>query len=326
MIDNLNILVSFDSSSKQKAIINENLSDLTEIVYLADAYDRKKAISNAGIIIAWNPNREFGNDEYELMNRARFMQLLSAGGDHLPFDLMPEGMLIAGNVGAYARPMAEHVMAMILALAKNLREGNEKLAKGDFDQFLMSKSVFGGVCTILGFGGIGKAVFRLIKPFGTKVYAINNSGKTSEDVDFIGTAADLPEILPSSDYIVISLPLSKHTRGLIGEKELAMMKANAILVNVARGEIIDEKALYEHLISHPEFKVGIDAWWVEPFRHGRFETHYPFLKLPNVLGSPHNSAMVPEAIEWATKEAVSNVRNYIETGSARGIFRRSDYV
>lgn len=322
----LDLLVSFKANFSQKEIIGKELSGLCSISYIDEVQDRKSSIGNADIILAWNPTREFSDDEYPLMKKARFMQLLSAGADHLPFNLVPESLDIAGNVGAYARPMSEHVMAMVLALAKDLRGGHNKLKDGNFDQFSLNRSIYGVNCAILGFGGIGKATANLLRAFGAKIFAVNTSGRTDEEVDFIGTTKDLEYVLKNADIIVISMPLSKSTRGLIGEKELSWMKPDAILVNVARGEIINEKAFYEFLKSHPNFKAGIDAWWVEPFRHGRFEMNYPFLDLPNVIGTPHNSGMVPEAIENATQDAAKNVKRYIEGKKVKGIFNKEEYI
>jgi len=320
------LLVGFNPDKGMKAIIEDHLSNLASLTYLSAAEDRTAAIETADIILSWNPPKEFADNEYALMKKARLMQLLSAGADHVPFKLFPETLVVAGNVGAYAQPMAEHVMAMTLALAKNLRESDKKLAAGNFDQHAVSRSLHGATCAVLGFGGIGKATASLMRAFGVRILAVNTSGKTDEEVDFIGTTKDLEYVLSHADIVVISMPLSRSTKGLIGERELTWMKPDAILVNVARGEIIDEQALYEHLKSHPEFKAGIDAWWVEPFRHGRFEMHYPFLDLPNVLGSPHNSGMVPEALAEATREAVENVKRFMAGESVKGVFRREEYL
>jgi glycerate dehydrogenase len=321
-----NLLVSFKADDVLKNLINGGMEVLCNIEYLSEAKDRKKAIERADVILSWNPPRDFSENEYPLMKKARFMQLLSAGADHVPFKLLPESMAVAGNVGAYAKPMAEHVMAMTLTLAKNLWQGHNKLKAGNFDQSTMNKSLNGATCAILGFGGIGKAVARLMKAFDVKILAINTSGKTDEKVEFIGTTKDLKYVLSNANIIVVSMPLSLSTKNLIGNKEFSWMKPDAILVNVARGEIIDEKAFYEHLKSHPDFKAGIDAWWVEPFRHGKFEMHYPFLDLANVLGSPHNSAMVPEAMVEAITDAVNNVKRHIKGEKVKGVFKREEYM
>ena len=218
------------------------------------------------------------------------------------------------------------LMALTLALAKNLREEHLKLAAGTFDQYSMNKSLRGSTVAILGFGGIGKATAALMRAFGAHILAINTSGHTDEPVDFIGTTRDLQQVLSRADVVVISMPLSNATRGLIGVEQLSWMKPDAILVNVARGEIIDEHALYEHLRTHPQFRAGIDAWWVEPFRHGHFEMHEPFLALPNVLGSPHNSGMVPQALQDATRDAVENIQKFLDGQPIKGVFRREDYL
>lgn len=95
---------------------------------------------------------------------------------------------------------------------------------------------------------------------------------------------------------------------------------------MARGAIVDQAALYQHLRTHPEFSAGIDAWWVEPFGSGAFRVEHPFFELPNVLGSPHNSALVPAIMEEATARAAANVRRFLRGDAVTGVVRVEDYV
>jgi phosphoglycerate dehydrogenase-like enzyme len=123
--------------------------------------------------------------------------------------------------------------------------------------------------------------------------------------------------------VVISIPLTAETEGLIGKRELELMKNDAILINVARGPIIKEKDLYEHLKSHPDFSAGIDAWWIEPFKFGQFKINYPFFELPNLIGSPHNSAIVENIMIEGASKAAENVKRFLNNEEIKGVVNKS---
>ena len=327
-MDKQNIVVTFNAPPEEKALLLELLASEASLTFLGEIppTQREQVLERANVLLAWNFPREIHPQDYPHLQQVSFIQLLSAGADHMPFADLPSHLLVASNPGAYAAPMAEHVLAMTLALAKRLFVEDQKLKQGEFDQFTPNRSLAGMTAGILGFGGIGQATARLMRAFGMRISAINTSGTSPEPVDFLGTLHDLERVLRESDVVVISLPLTKATRGLIGKKQLDWMKPDAILVNVARGAIIDEEALYTHVKSHPNFLVGIDAWWTEPFRQGTFRMEYPFLDLPNVLGSPHNSAIVANIQAHAAQQAAENVKHFLRGEKVTGIVRREDYL
>src|SRR5256885_13441647 len=132
--------------------------------------------------------------EYPRVQQCTLIQLVTAGADHMPFAGLPSHIIGASNPGAYATPMAEHVMAMTLALAKRLLIEHEKLRNGEFDQFTSNRMLSGTTAGILGFGGIGRATARLMRAFGMHIYALNQSGTSPEPADFIGTLQDLEHV------------------------------------------------------------------------------------------------------------------------------------
>jgi phosphoglycerate dehydrogenase-like enzyme len=327
-MDKPNIVVTYNASPEQQALLIEVLGSVASLTFLTELAptQREQALEEATMLLSWNFPREIQPQDYSHLRRVLFIQLLSAGADHIPFAALPPRIIVASNRGAYAAPMAEHVLAMTLALAKHLLVQHQKLKEGEFDQFIPNRMLSGMTAGILGYGGIGRATARLMRAFGMRIYAINTSGISHEPADFLGTLRDLERVLRESDVVVISLPLTRTTRGLIGKQELAWMKPDAILVNVARGAILDEEALYTHVKSHPGFLLGIDAWWIEPFLHGHFRMEYPFLALPNVLGSPHNSGVVPGVLMSASRQAAENVQRFLKGEQVVGIARREDYL
>ena len=327
-MDKQNIVVTYNASTEEKALFLEILGSNASLTCLNEIplTQREQSLEDATILLSWNFPQEILRQEYPSLQHVSFIQLVTAGADHMPFADLPSRIIVASNPGAYATPMAEHVLAMTLALAKRLLMEHQKLMSGKFDDNTLNRSLFGATAGIIGFGGSGRATARLMRAFGMHIYAINQSGKSSEPTEFIGTLHDLEHVLRASDVVVISLPLTKTTKGLIGKDELAWMKPDAILVNVARGAIIDEEALYTHLKNHPTFMAGIDTWWTEPLRGGTFRMEYPFLDLPNVLGSPHNSALVSHVILDAARQAAENAKQFLKGERVMGIVRRVDYL
>ena len=323
------VLVTCRVSEELREAIATTLGDRAEVAYLSDLdrAERAGALGSARALLSLRLQRELeGPEEFELIATVGLVQLLSAGADHVPFDRIPAGVAVASNAGAYAPPMAEHVLAQTLALAKRLPQNHAAMARGEFDQRTLNLELKGSVVGILGYGGIGRASATLFRSFGARIHAIGRGLEASGQLDWTGTLEDLDALLAVADVLLITLPLTRSTRGLIGRRELSLMKPHAILVNPARAAIVEEEALYEHLRENPSFSAGIDAWWQEPRGRDRFTTRFPFFELPNLLGSPHNSAITRGSQAAAARDAAENVRDFLAGGSPRHLVDRSEYA
>jgi phosphoglycerate dehydrogenase-like enzyme len=326
---NKNILVTYAPGEEEKDIYREVLEDIANVHYLADktGIKRIELLNEAEVIIALSfSQKEIDPTEISRLESVRFVQLIYAGAENIPFALMPENIILASNAGAFAEPIAEHVLALTLALAKNLFPKYKLLCDGRFDRSGFNRKLKDGICGIIGLGGNGRKIARIMRAVGMKVYGINRSGNTEARVDFMGNVTDMKKVLQAADVIVVTTPLTRETRNLLGKKELAWMKPDAILINVGRGDVINQQALYAHLESNPDFRAGIDTWWSEPVSQGNFTLEYPFCKLLNFIGSPHNADHVPGAISHATRLALENVKNFLLGEDIHGVLDRKDYL
>ena len=302
------LVVCFPLEAAARAAVADALGGAGRAVFLADVAGdaRTEALREAGALLCRNTAKELAPDELPLIANARLLQFFSAGVDFIPLSKLPPGLPVAANRGAFAEPMAEHALAMAFAAAKRLLIEHRAVARGEFNQFAQNRMLAGGVCGILGFGGIGVVLARLARGIGMRVHALNRRGATDETVDWIGGTDRLDELLAVADVLAICAPLTPATEGLIDASALRLMKSDAILVNLARGEIVVEADLYAHLRANPRFTACLDAWWVEPVRHGDFRMDFPFTDLSNVIASPHNSAQAGPSV--ALRRAVENCR------------------
>jgi glycerate dehydrogenase len=297
-----------------------------DFLYGSNEMARASILERTEILLSMNIRRDIRGNEFPFLSRARLIQITLAGADTIPFDRLNPETIICSNSGAYSVPIAEHAIGMMLALARDFLPLHRELSRGAFDQTTVHKMLGGSTLGIIGFGGIGKRTADIARAFGMKILAINRSGMTEEKVDFVGTLSDLGFVLQKSDFVLLAIALNRRTRNLIGKKELDVMKQDATLVNVARGELVDEKALYDHLKANPRFKAGIEAWWVEPFNFPRFEVHFPFFQLDNVLGSPHNSYLTEGIFAKALDASLENILRFARGGTPRNIQKPEDYV
>ena len=315
------VLVTHTPPAEIQGAIKSVLQGIAEVGFLPDLSGaaRMNALNAARAVMTYHPVRDLGPQAMAELGNCGFMQCLTAGIDYLPLSEIPGHIAVAYNAGAYAEPMAEHVAAMALSAAKRLAAEHRLMIAGEFNQFVTTQKIAGATCGILGYGETGREVARLMRALGMDIQAINRSGRTDGDVDFIGTLEDVDRVLAAADILVITLALTRKTDRLLRAAQLRRMKPDAILINVARGEIVDEDDLYAHLLANPGFTACLEAWWIEPVRHGRFETKYPFLELPNVIASPHNSAMTGDALVMAARRGAENVIRFLAGGTPKFI-------
>ncbi len=324
------VVVACPAPESVRSAVEEGVADYARILYLEDAAeeDRAAMLSSADGLLSFFFNKEIKEEEYSLLENLEVLQTISTGLDFLPFDKMPQKPVLLCNAGGWAPQIAEHTMALLLALSRRIIPLHNDLARGVFNRDAFSPmSLKGKVLTVAGYGGIGKAVAELARAFGMKIRALNSTGKTNGNVDFMGTLKDLGTVLPDTDVLLLSLPLNRHTKGIIGRKELGLMKKNAILLNVARAPLVVEEDLYNHMKENPEFQAGFDVWWKEPtWGGGDFALDFPFMELLNIAGSPHNSNRCDQGMENATLAAAKNLAAFFKGEKHGGLIRRQDYM
>ncbi len=238
----------------------------------------------------------------DVVRAAKCLKLLqkpSVGVDSLPLDVLGEDVYVANTSGVNPSAVAEGAVALLLALAKRIVWRHNNFIKGKSG--VLGIELRGKKAGILGFGNIGSEVARRLIAFDMKILGIKRNPKKKPNgnlnLEFLGAQEDLSYFLSESDFVILTLPLTPETRGIIGKEQLQTMKSTAFIVNVARAAIIQEEPLYRALTEGWIAGAALDVWW-NPKHVSDVEraSKYPFWELPNVIATPHN---IDETKNWS---------------------------
>ncbi len=294
------VLIATELTKAQKGLVRERLSELAEVLFLDEmpAGALEKEAGSIHVVLRYGGYKPFDDETFAKMERLDLVQLLCAGTDPIRrTKTIPQTVEAHGAVGANSAAVAEHAFALMLAAAKRLHERDAEMRDGIFDQRKPTVCLAESTVGIVGLGSIGTEFARRASAFGMRILGINRRKVSAIPIDFVGTLDDLDFVLAESDFVVLVLPLTEETRGVIAVDELRRMKEDGCLVNVGRGSLIVQDDLFEHLRTHPRFTACLDVWWDYPslneeiwyFEDRPYEK--PFHELDNVLMTPHCAAL-----------------------------------
>jgi D-2-hydroxyacid dehydrogenase (NADP+) len=223
--------------------------------------------------------------------KLRFVQSFSAGADQYDKALFVErGVRLATAQGVNERAVAEHAMALILALARQLHKARdnqrERRWRGMIGERTLREQELGGrTLVVVGLGRIGARLAKLARAFDMRVVGVRRTARPAPDAaDEVVAVAGLKDALAAADVVALTCPLTRETEGLIGAAALEALKPGALLINVARGKVVDEAALLAALADGRVGAAALDCFHDEPLA-----PESPLWTLPNVLITPHSA-------------------------------------
>lgn len=237
----------------------------------------------------------------------KWIQVLSAGLDQIPFGLLREkGILLTNARGIHGIQMAEYTLGVMLHHARALGSFYHNQLDKVWDRRVRVDELYEKQLGIIGTGAIGTEIAKRAAAFGMKVFGLSRSGREASPYIHVYKREDLPLLLRGSDYIVVITPLTPETEGMIGEAEFRMMKKGTVLINIARGEVVDEGALLMAL------REGIlSAAYLDVFREEPLPPDHPLWHEPGCYITPHVSGLTPRYLERALSVFTANLQAYL---------------
>lgn len=239
------------------------------------------------------------------LEKIELLAVAFTGFDHIPLKACQDRGITVCNASGYSnQAVCDLVFGMVINLLRNITACDQVIRKGGTKDGLVGQELSALTFGVIGTGAIGQQVIKVANAFGCKVIAYNRSIKDIEGVEY----TSLEDVMKRSDVISIHLPMNAETKGFIGAKEIGMMKPNALLVNCARGPIVDIDALADALNNGKIGGAAVDVFYTEP----PLEANHPLFSTPNTLLTPHVAFATDEAFVKRAHIVIGNVKAFMD--------------
>ncbi len=303
MTEKIKVLITYKGLSEDHIQQIREVSDKIEVEKATDEESVLGAVRDAEVVFG-----RFNKKMFLASKRLRWVQVPSAGVDrHLFPEFVDSQVVLTNSSGVHRMPISEMIFAMMLALAKRLHRFMRFQMKTEWNR-LAPDELAGKTLGILGLGNIGMETAWKAKCFGMRVLALKKRRmRRPSCVDDLFGPEDLDRLLRESDYLAVTVPLTSDTYHMIGEEELKLMKPSAYIINIARGGVVDNKALIKALEEGWIAGAGLDVFEEEPLPKDS-----EFWRLENVVITPHVAGATPHYNERAVKIFCRNLQRYLE--------------
>ena len=292
---------------KLLALAEEKLGNRAEIVYYDTRVTDPDTLAGRAeeADIAGISNLPFKKEVMERCPKLKMLSVAFTGVDHVDMDYCHERGILVSNCAGYSNTaVSELVFGLALSLYRRIIECDRAVRAGKDKTGLVGLELSGKKFGIIGMGAIGTRTAQLAKAFGCEVLGFNRSPRQIEGVRM----TDLDTLLSECDIVSLHVPLTDETKGLIGERELSLMKPDAVLINTARGPVVDSRALAAALKEGRLAGAAVDVYETEP----PIAQDHPLLTAPNVTATPHVAFATKEALYQRAAIVFDNVAGYLE--------------
>ena len=311
------VICTYTLKEEQLNRISQRFKDRVEVVKVKDFDGADRTLSDAEVLLT--NQLEIDQNDLEKMKDLKWIQCVYSGINHFPLGYLKErGILLTNARGVHRIQMSEFIVSLLLSIVRRSYHYTRAHLDRKWDPLKVDE-LYGKTIGFIGVGAVARETARKLKVFDVKIIGVKNRVERIENFDEIYGGDQLDRLLEQSDFVITLVPLTDETRGMIGEDQFKRMKKTAWFINVARGPIVDEKALIKALEEGRIAGAGLDVFEQEPLPEDS-----PIWDLDNVILTPHIAGPTPHYMNRLLDLFIENLEAFA-SGSTDKMVNVIDY-